>query len=867
MKTRSDNRLPRRNSIHMTSQAHGLHPLPWFATVLLFVGVAVTAAQPHDEVVKIPLPGSSPKLDASFGVRPLAFEPNVGQADSEVKCLARGPGYQLFLAGTEAVMVLNSRTARDSRPGVPPPGFGVRQPSAALWDGSTFGADRVTLADSNPPQSGAAAPHSRTLSRGSDALVSVAASADSRGPGVLRMRLVDANNSPPVQGEVELTGKVNYFIGNDPNRWRTNIPTFAKVQYRDVYPGTDLVYYGNQEGRLEYDFVLAPGADPDLIALEFEGADRIELDGTGDLVAWVGGRPVRWQKPVVYQEFEGQRHEVAGAYRLNKTFVSYHAKAQFGFELAAYDRSQSLVIDPVLVHSTYLGGGGKENKYGESGIAVDGEGNAYVTGSTASLDFPTKAAISSTFAGRADDAFVSKFSPVGELLFSTYLGGSLGDGGFGTSYEGEDRGICVAIDPNGVCYVAGSTLSTNFPLLNPLQAAHGGRYDTFITALNPDGSELLFSSYLGGERNDEPEGVAVNRSGDLYMVGYTSSTNFPTQNALQSMISDTINGIQYGDGYITKLEAGGKRLLYSTYYGTFAGNDYVQDVVVDENDNAIFAGTAAYESGVDLFYAKIKPDGSELLYASSFGGSSFELDARIALSRNGRFVLAGSTASPDLPALNAPHDLSFSDGFVAQFNDGDGSFISAVYLGGSCHEYPSSVAVDHAGDIYVVGHTCSTDFPTQDALQAILSGTGNGFLTKFRSDDLSIAFSTYIGGMGLDTPGKMAIDSSGSILIAGSTTSTSGFPLANPFQPSLGGDQDAFVTKINLSEVLKISRIGQKVSLSWPVSATNYVLEATTSLPPVSWATVTNTPAVTATNRSVQLPLTGPAQFFRLRQP
>jgi hypothetical protein len=281
-------------------------------TSAFLIGASAITARTAEDVLTVALPGPTPRVESSFNRQRLVFEPNVGQTDAEVEFLARGPGYQLFLTATEAVMVLNSRTARDSRPGVPPPGFGVRSRDCgtALWDGGTPGEDRVTIADSNAPQSGAGAPHSKTLPRGSDTSVPAVPSADSRSPRVLRMRLVGAIDSPSVDGNAELRSKVNYFLGNDPSRWRTNISTFAKVQYRDVYPGTDLAYYGNQEGRLEYDFVLAPGADPDLITLEFDGADRIELDASGDLVAWVGNHPVRWQKPLVYQEFNGQRTRI-----------------------------------------------------------------------------------------------------------------------------------------------------------------------------------------------------------------------------------------------------------------------------------------------------------------------------------------------------------------------------------------------------------------------------------------------------------------------------------------------------------------------------------------------------------------------------
>jgi hypothetical protein len=400
--------------------------------------------------------------------------------------------------------------------------FGVRQPSAALWDGESLRDDREFTELFNAFESGAGAPHSKTLSRGSDALVAVAASADSRSSSVLRMRLVGANNSPPVQGEVELLGKVNYFIGNDPSRWRTNISSFAKVQYREVYPGTDLVYYSNQEGRLEYDFVLAPGADPNLIALKFDGADRIELDASGDLIAWVGGRPVRWQKPIVYQEFNGRRTEIAGAYRIHDGALAFQADAahRIGFELAAYDRSRPLIIDPVLVYSTYLGGSDRDSAWS---ITTDIHGNAIVVGSTASMDFPTRNAIDPEIDG-GYDAFVAKLSSSGELLYTTYLGGA-----------SWDYAHAVQLDSTGNIHLVGSTSSTNYPVVNPLQSSHAGDSDVFVTILSPDGSAINFSTYLGGSKWDSPRRFALDASGNIYLAGPTASEDFPVLNALYSV--------------------------------------------------------------------------------------------------------------------------------------------------------------------------------------------------------------------------------------------------------------------------------------------------------------------------------------------
>jgi hypothetical protein len=323
----------------------------WFKLFLWFVaslGNAATAAEPADEVLTVPLPGSAPRMEKATRVLPLVFEPNLGQTDAEVKFLARGKGYQLFLVEREAVMVLQTPTPEEDAKRL-----GVRQPPAALP-----GLDSLDLAPEGwrNPQ-----PHGDSTAR-------LESPSEHSSPHVLRMRLAGANPAPTIRGDEVLPGKVNYFIGNDPAQWRTNIPTFGKVRMTEVYPGIDLVYYGN-EGQLEYDFVLAPGANPNQIAMEFEGSDRLELDAHGDLIAWVDGRAVSWRKPVVYQEADGQRVEIAGAYRLNDASLTYQAEAprRIGFELAAYDHSKPLVIDPVLVYSTYLGGSGSDRTYASYG--------------------------------------------------------------------------------------------------------------------------------------------------------------------------------------------------------------------------------------------------------------------------------------------------------------------------------------------------------------------------------------------------------------------------------------------------------------------------------------------------------------------
>src|SRR5438477_2498195 len=396
------------------------------------------------------------RVSQSYGKLPLHFEANEGQTHHDVRFLARGAGYSLYLTAGEAVLVLTK----------PNP-------------------DAKRDAHSTPERRG-------TQARGT--------------PVVVRMSLVGAAPKPPVSGLDELPGKANYLIGKDPTKWRTNVPTYAKVHYRAVYPGIDLVYYGNQR-QLEYDFVVAPGADPNRIVLGFQGAERLEINAEGELVLHAAGEVIRQRVPVTYQEINGVRTKLEGRYVLKDAH-------RVGFQVAAYDQNRPLVIDPTLVYATYLGSSGWD--YG-SGIAVDAAGSAYVTGSTSSADFPTANALQAAKAG-FQNAFVTKLNPTGSaLVYSTYLGGSRGDEGFG-----------IAVDAAGSAYVTGGTGSADFPTTaGAFQTTYGGG-DAFVTKLNATGTALVYSTYLGGSRGDGGFGIAVDAAGSAYVTGSTNSTDFPT---------------------------------------------------------------------------------------------------------------------------------------------------------------------------------------------------------------------------------------------------------------------------------------------------------------------------------------------------
>jgi hypothetical protein len=503
------------------------------------------------------------QLQAAYGQLPLHFEQNRGQSDPQVKFLARGLGYALFLTPTEAVLSL----------------------------------------------------------RGAKAGPAAASSA-----AVLRMKLVGARPEAEVRGAGPLPGQVNYFRGRDPAKWYRHIPTYAQVRYEEVYPGIDLVYYGQQR-QLEYDFVVAPEADPRRIRLGFEGtAGTPRLEGQGSLVLPLASGEVRLHKPVLYQEVDGQRREVAGRYVLHPE--ADQTLAQVGFEVADYDRTRPLVIDPVLVYSTYLGG-----SHADAGlsIAVDETGSAYITGETSSTDFPTTATVPQPTLAGARDAFVTKLSADGTaLVYSTYLGGSAGD-----------RGLSIAVDGAGQAYVTGATESTDFPTQNALQPTFGGVQDAFVTKLSADGATLLYSTYGGGSGAETGTAIAVDEEGQAYVTGSTTSADLPALNAFDS----TLGGTQ--DAFVAKLTAEGTAVVYATYLGGSASETGAgiavdgegQAYVTGSTDSADFPTQNALQptfGGVqDAFVTKLSADGAALLYSTYGGGSGAETGTAIAVDEEG----------------------------------------------------------------------------------------------------------------------------------------------------------------------------------------------------------------------------------------
>jgi len=656
---------------------------------------------------------------------PLHFEANAGQADRRVQFLARGAGFGLFLTAGEAVLALPQRAEGDGRA--------------------------------------------------------------KRDAAVVRMRLLGSNRAATAIGADALPGRSHFFMGPDPSRWRRGVPQFARVEYRDVYPGVDLAYHG-REGRLEYDFVVRPGADPRAIRLRFAGASSLRIDARGDLVLATAAGSLVQPAPLVYQERSGVRTAVRGRYVLQ-------GQREVVFDVGPYDHSRTLVIDPVLSYSTYFGGDGWD---GIEQIALDGAGNIYLAGWTHSNDFPLAAPIQPARAGDFD-AFIAKLDPTGAtLLFSTYLGGTA-----------MDLAISMAISASGEAQVAGLTDSSDFPTFAAVQPQSGGGRDAFLARLAADGSALVYSTYLGGSADDRADGVAVDPAGNAYVTGTTLSTNFPTLNPLQPSSA----GLE--DAFVAKLAPSGSALAYSTYLGGTI-NERGFDIAADAAGNAYLAGftqsndfptvnplQAAHAGRGDIFVARLDAAGSALTYSSYLGGSDVDYLPSIALDASLNIYVAGTTYSADFPTrkpLQAGKDGGThgfgSDGFVARIAAGGSALVYATYLGGEGNDFVGDLAVNAGGYAYVVGDTNSSIFPMVAPIKAQRHGL-DAFVAKLDPQGTALVYSTYLGGQigFIDAADSVAVNATGTAYLAGRTDADD-FALVTPFQDFHAGFGDGFVSAI-----------------------------------------------------------------------
>ncbi|MGA2325015.1 MAG: SBBP repeat-containing protein [Bryobacteraceae bacterium] len=752
-------------------------------------------------------------LDGMYGRLPLSFEANMGQADPSAGFVARGRGYNLLLTRTEAVMMLQ--------------------------------------------RSGATRPlRGRNLSRRT-----LRALASEREQTSVKVRLVGSDPAAPLSGAQLLPGKANYLLGKDPAKWRIGIPTYARVEQPGVYPGIDLVYYGNQR-ELEYDFVVAPGADPNQLRLAYDGVEGMELEAGGDLVLRTKLGEIRQHSPVVYQEIDGFIRKLPAA-----QVITGHNEV--GFRVKDYDPSRPLVIDPTVTYGTLLGGTG-----GELGlsIAVDSSGNAYVCGGTGSyFSFPvTSGTVQTTVVPYYEHAFVTKLNPTGTaLVYSTYLGGS-----------GDDEAEAIAVDSAGNAYVGGITWSTDFPTTpGSFQSTSADTccQDNFVTKLNPTGSALVYSTFLAGTDDEDLNGLAIDSAGNAYVTGFTSSTDFPvTTGAYQTTLSGT------SDAYVTKLNASGSSAVYSTLLGGTGDEEGVR-LTVDSSGYLYVTGvttstsfpttTGAYRSsstgGADAFVVKLNPAGSAPSYSALLAGNDDEVPFGLAVDAQGSAYVAGLTYSTDYPVTGGVYQSANrgnGEVFVSKLNPAGSALSYSTFIGGTSTDIPYGMALDSRGYVSVTGNTSSTDFPTTSgALSTSLSGTSDGFLCQLNDTGSSLAYSSYLGGSGDDEGNAVVLDTSGNAYILGDTSSTN-FPfVSGGYQNALRGASDAFILKIG--GLLPAARTITIVSGNNQTGAVNtnlasaLVVEVDEGSTPVAGVTVTFFPTnATVTSSSVLTDAAGRAQ-------
>ncbi|MBI5233711.1 MAG: SBBP repeat-containing protein, partial [Deltaproteobacteria bacterium] len=584
-----------------------LSALLTFVIALSFVSVPDIAISAQDHGIK-----------SSYGKLPLYFIKNDGQVDKKVEFYEKGSGHATYFTKEGVYLSL-----------------------------------RGTVPDLRAERSGAV---------------------ESGLSPIVKLSFIGANENPEIIALDEQAGKVNYLIGNDPSKWRSNIPTFSSVLYKDVYNGIDIKFYGRPAPlgagtpkQLEYDIIVSPGADPNVVKFSYDGIEDLKVTDNGDLEIALKEGKILQKKPYIYQEIDSKRKEVVAGFVIEDN--------SYSFSLASYNATKPLVIDPVLDYSTYLGGNSYDYGYA---IAIDSSGNAYVTGTTLSSDFPTASPIDGTANG-SFDVFVTKLNASGTALdYSTFLGGSDYDYGRG-----------IAIDSSGNAYVTGWTSSSDFPTASPFDGTWNGGSDGFVTKLDSTGSVLTYSTFLGGNSDDYGRGIAIDSSGNAYVTGWTWSSDFPTVGPIDGVLS-------YEDAFVAKLNPSGSALVYSTYLG---------------------GGSDDYGYGIAVAF--------------------------------GNVYVTGATASSDFPTTASAIQATSgggSDVFVTELNSAGSAFVYSTYLGGSGDDSGYAIAVDSSGNTYVTGGTDSIDFPLASATQGVTGGIYDAFVSKISTDGSTLVYSTYLGG-------------------------------------------------------------------------------------------------------------------------
>jgi len=662
--------------------------------------------------------GAAAAPHTSSSTIPLRFERNEGQTDSRVRFVSRDPRFTLFLTDEALVMSLEGGHGRASS---------------------------------------------------------------------VRIAFDGARRSPRIEGIGQGGGATNYFHGHDPAAWQTSIGGFTSVRYTGLYPDVDLVVY-RREREVEYDFVVAPGADPSVIRLRIAGG-ATTIDESGAVRITTPSASVALSRPVVYQDLPNGRGMIDGRYvRLSN--------GEIGLRLGRYDRSRPLVIDPVLAYSTYLGGSDID---WASDLRVDAAGNAYVCGFTQSLNFP--ATVGQVASGGSYDAFVAKVAPDGTLAWATYLGGS----GFDTCDH-------LALDHDGFIYAGGFTGSPNFPVVGGFQSTLNGSGNAYVTKLDPSGSRIVYSTYFGGSGSDEVEAITVDASGTAYVAGTTTSTDFPVVNAVQPLYAGG-----FFDAFVAKITPSGDALQFSTYTG--GSSDDTGTSIAVGPDGAIWVGgvtpstdfpvvnplQAQNHGSLDGYILKLSPDGSTILY-STYLGTTGSFDAVTSLrAMDDGTVLVSGLAGFGLPVtpgvFGAFFHNGFSDAYAGRLSADGQHFLFLTYLGGSGLDAATRIDVDPAGHVWIAGHTDSTNLPLRNPVQDSNRDGGccqEVFVAEFSADATQLLFSTYLGGSDVDSNAGLGIDGLGNVYVAG-VTSSADFPTVNPISQTLSGPRDAFLARIDVN--------------------------------------------------------------------
>lgn len=638
------------------------------------------------------------------------------------------------------------------------------------------------------PNVGQAPPEVRWIARAprGHVLFDGAGAVFASGNARVRMRLKGGRAGMDFAASDQLPGSISYFLGADPSRWRAGVSRYGRLTRRGVYEGIDLVFHARETG-LEYDFEVAPGADPDSIRLTFEGASA-RIGDDGDLMLRAGDEEIRHRRPRVYQ----------GGVEIAASFAMERGEVRIA--IADYDHSKPLTVDPVVVFSTYLGGAGED---AVRRIAVDAAGNAYVTGSTTSANFPAVNAFRSTIAStNTADIFVSKFSPSGTLLHSTYVGGSF-----------FDEARAISVDASGAVYVAGETSSTDFPIAGAAQSVNRGGTEAFFLKLSPAGNALSFSSYFGGDGYDGAFGIGTDGPGNVYVAGNSTSSNLSLLNPFQTRRA-------LHDGFVAKFSASGSALQYSTYLGG-ARNDFVRGLSVDasgaahvfgETDSTDFpvanALQAANAGSTDLFFTRVAPQGAgpvTLSYSTYLGGNDTEIAGGIHRDAAGALYAAAATWSSNFPLANPyrtrPANSLGPDAVALKLAPGGGQLIFSTFLNDQPVSEANGIAADAAGNAYVTGRTVGA-WPLIDpvaGLPPFAPGGEDAFLMKLVPAGNNAVLSTPIGGARADFGTDVAVDSAGGVWVAGFTASKDLPPIVNGLAKPLtnSGTTEGFVMKID----------------------------------------------------------------------